>query len=115
MRVAAVSLTARPAPVAQAMRQLKYAGALCVVFMILEVIGGSIANSLAIMTDAAHLLSDLLSFAIGCVSSRAARPCLLRVRTHSHAHCEILWRQACCDSTGGQAPVPQAHLWRAAD
>ena len=64
MRVAAVSLTARPAPVAQAMRQLKYAGALCVVFMILEVIGGSIDNSLAIMTDAAHLLSDLLAFAV---------------------------------------------------
>jgi len=32
--------------------------------MICEIIGGYIANSLAIMTDAAHLLSDLLGFAI---------------------------------------------------
>ena len=32
--------------------------------MIAEVIGGALANSLAIMTDAAHLLSDLLGFAL---------------------------------------------------
>ena len=32
--------------------------------MTAEVIGGALANSLAIMTDAAHLLSDLLGFAL---------------------------------------------------
>jgi len=37
---------------------------ICTLFMICEIIGGYIANSLAIMTDAAHLLSDLLGFAI---------------------------------------------------
>ena len=37
---------------------------ICILFMMCEIIGGYIANSLAIMTDAAHLLSDLLGFAI---------------------------------------------------
>eukprot|EP00659_Diplonema_papillatum_P011124 gene11124-17104_t len=32
---------------------------LCLMFMILEIVGGYIAHSLAIMTDAAHLLTDV--------------------------------------------------------
>ena len=34
------------------------------VFMIAEVVGGYLANSLAILTDAAHMLSDFASFLI---------------------------------------------------
>ena len=37
---------------------------ICIVFMGCEVVGGYLAGSLAIMTDAAHLLSDAASFAI---------------------------------------------------
>ncbi len=40
----------------------------CTVFMVIELIGGYIAHSLAIMTDAAHLLSDLSGFLISIVS-----------------------------------------------
>jgi zinc transporter 2 len=36
----------------------------CSCFMIIEFIGGLLANSVAIMTDAAHLLSDLAGFVI---------------------------------------------------
>lgn len=36
----------------------------CVIFMVIEVVGGMKANSLAILTDAAHLLSDATGFAI---------------------------------------------------
>jgi len=36
----------------------------CSCFMIIEFIGGLLANSVAIMTDAAHLLSDLGGFVI---------------------------------------------------
>eukprot|EP01065_Artemidia_motanka_P050671 TRINITY_DN871_c0_g1_i9.p1 TRINITY_DN871_c0_g1~~TRINITY_DN871_c0_g1_i9.p1 ORF type:complete len:757 (+),score=200.92 TRINITY_DN871_c0_g1_i9:63-2273(+) len=43
---------------------LKACIALCFFFMTLEIIGGYIANSLAIMTDAAHLLADVGSLAI---------------------------------------------------
>ena len=49
---------------AAARRKLWIVSILCLCFMTLEIIGGFIANSLAIMTDAAHLLSDLASFLI---------------------------------------------------
>lgn len=48
----------------RARRKLIIASILCVVFMILEVIGGVWSNSLAIATDAAHLLTDFASFMI---------------------------------------------------
>eukprot|EP00252_Welwitschia_mirabilis_P026121 TRINITY_DN8408_c0_g1_i2.p1 TRINITY_DN8408_c0_g1~~TRINITY_DN8408_c0_g1_i2.p1 ORF type:complete len:439 (-),score=79.61 TRINITY_DN8408_c0_g1_i2:122-1438(-) len=45
-------------------KRLGLAVTLCFFFMSLEVAGGVKANSLAILTDAAHLLSDVASFAI---------------------------------------------------
>ncbi|KAM1397374.1 hypothetical protein ACFX2I_014962 [Malus domestica] len=50
------------------MRKLLIAVVLCVVFMSVEVVGGIKANSLAILTDAAHLLSDVAAFAISLFS-----------------------------------------------
>ncbi|KAB2037869.1 hypothetical protein E1A91_D03G100600v1 [Gossypium mustelinum] len=50
------------------MRKLLMAVVLCVVFMSVEVVGGIKANSLAILTDAAHLLSDVAAFAISLFS-----------------------------------------------
>ncbi|XP_073315953.1 metal tolerance protein A2-like isoform X2 [Primulina huaijiensis] len=50
------------------MRKLLIAVALCIVFMSVEVVGGIKANSLAILTDAAHLLSDVAAFAISLFS-----------------------------------------------
>jgi len=44
--------------------RLMWAIFFCFVFMAAEVAGGYIANSLSIMTDAAHLLSDVAGFAI---------------------------------------------------
>ena len=41
---------------------------MCVVFMIIEFVGGIISHSLAIMTDAAHILSDFCGFMISIVS-----------------------------------------------
>uniref|UniRef100_A0A0A9VZB7 Zinc transporter 8 n=1 Tax=Lygus hesperus TaxID=30085 RepID=A0A0A9VZB7_LYGHE len=41
---------------------------LCFIFMCVELVGGYIAKSLSIMTDAAHLLSDLASFIISIVA-----------------------------------------------
>lgn len=54
------------------MRKLFVAVALCVIFMSVEVFGGIKANSLAILTDAAHLLSDVAAFAISLFSLWAA-------------------------------------------
>ncbi|XP_061340891.1 metal tolerance protein 1-like [Gastrolobium bilobum] len=54
------------------MRKLLIAVALCVIFMTVELVGGIKANSLAILTDAAHLLSDVAAFAISLFSLWAA-------------------------------------------
>ncbi|XP_054149446.1 probable proton-coupled zinc antiporter SLC30A3 [Melozone crissalis] len=60
----------------QARRQLSVACAVCCLFMVGEVIGGYLAHSLAIMTDAAHLLTDVGSMSVSLfslwVSSRPA-------------------------------------------
>nr|XP_027125324.1 metal tolerance protein 1-like isoform X1 [Coffea arabica] len=50
------------------MKKLWIAVVLCIVFMSVEVVGGVKANSLAILTDAAHLLSDVAAFAISLFS-----------------------------------------------
>ncbi|KAJ8768324.1 hypothetical protein K2173_021477 [Erythroxylum novogranatense] len=50
------------------MRKLLIAVVLCLIFMTVEVVGGIKANSLAILTDAAHLLSDVAAFAISLFS-----------------------------------------------
>ncbi|XP_046639144.1 zinc transporter 2-like isoform X1 [Daphnia pulicaria] len=58
----------------QARNQLVAASILCLIFMIAEAVGGYLSNSLAVMTDAAHMLSDFTSFLVSLfaiwVSSR---------------------------------------------
>ncbi|RVW95464.1 Metal tolerance protein 1 [Vitis vinifera] len=63
------------------MRKLLIAVILCAVFMSVEVAGGIKANSLAILTDAAHLLSDVAAFAISLFSLWATgwKPLLVRI------------------------------------
>jgi len=48
--------------------KLIVASIFCFIFMCAELIGGYIAHSLAIMTDAAHLLSDLAGYSISLFS-----------------------------------------------
>ncbi|XP_058275933.1 probable proton-coupled zinc antiporter SLC30A3 isoform X3 [Hirundo rustica] len=52
----------------QARRQLSIACAVCCLFMVGEVIGGYLAHSLAIMTDAAHLLTDVGGMSVSLFS-----------------------------------------------
>ncbi len=47
-----------------ARKKLILASLLCFSFMIAEIIGGVFANSLAIVSDAAHLLTDFAGFMI---------------------------------------------------
>ncbi|KAL2082335.1 hypothetical protein ACEWY4_022153 [Coilia grayii] len=51
-----------------AQKKLYIASIVCLVFMIGEVIGGYLAHSLAIMTDAAHLLTDFGSMMVSLFS-----------------------------------------------
>ncbi|BES95479.1 zinc ion transmembrane transport [Nesidiocoris tenuis] len=48
-----------------AWKKLVAATSLCLIFMIIELVGGYVAGSLAVMTDAAHLLSDCVGFLVG--------------------------------------------------
>lgn len=52
----------------KARKKLLVASTLCVIFMIAEIVGGVLSNSLAIATDAAHLLTDFASFMISLFS-----------------------------------------------
>ena len=47
-----------------AKRKLLIGTLLCFLFMLAEIVGGLLAHSLAVMTDAAHMLSDVA----GCVA-----------------------------------------------
>lgn len=63
-----------------ARKKLIFASVLCLVFMLIEIVGGLLANSLAIATDAAHLLTDFASFMISLFSLWLAhRPPTLRM------------------------------------
>ncbi|XP_049285460.1 zinc transporter 2-like [Anopheles funestus] len=63
-----------------ARKKLMLASVLCVIFMIAEIIGGIYSNSLAIATDAAHLMADLASFMISLLALWiAARPSTKRL------------------------------------
>ena len=64
----------------KARQKLILASVVCLFFMIMEIIGGVWANSLAIATDAAHLLTDLASFMISLFSLwLASRPSTKRM------------------------------------
>ena len=56
-----------------AMAKLKCVLIICVLFMIVEIVGGLISGSLAILTDAAHMASDIAGFGISMFSIWIAR------------------------------------------
>ena len=52
----------------KAFKKLTVVVVICFLFMIVEVVGGLISGSLAILTDAAHMLSDVGGFMISMFS-----------------------------------------------
>mmetsp|Transcript_41331 Transcript_41331/g.104749 ORF Transcript_41331/g.104749 Transcript_41331/m.104749 type:complete len:377 (+) Transcript_41331:261-1391(+) len=56
-----------------AARKLTFAICLCLTFMVVELVGGWLASSLAIMSDAAHLLSDVGGFVVSLIALRLAK------------------------------------------
>lgn len=56
----------------EVLQRLKIATVLCLIFMIVEIAGGLWANSLAILSDAAHLTADLVSFAVAIIANYLA-------------------------------------------
>jgi cobalt-zinc-cadmium efflux system protein len=75
-------------------RALKIALALIAGFMVVEVTIGVLAHSLALLSDAAHMLTDAVALAIALVAARlAARPAG-GVMTYGLGRAEILSAQA---------------------
>ncbi|MGH0140153.1 UNVERIFIED_CONTAM: hypothetical protein FKN15_073493 [Acipenser sinensis] len=68
-----------------AKQRLWIVSAVCMVFMVGEIVGGYIAGSLAVMTDAAHLLVDFASFMISlCSLWLSSRPATKRLNYGWH-------------------------------
>ncbi|KAK6109188.1 cation diffusion facilitator transporter family protein [Brugia pahangi] len=57
----------------KAEQSLYAVSAVTVIFIIIEFLGGYFANSLAIMTDAGHMVSDLLSFCVAIIAIKLAQ------------------------------------------
>ena len=63
---------------------------LSALYLVAEVVGGVLTNSLALLADAGHMLSDVASLALALVAMRVAqRPATLR-RTFGYQRAEIL-------------------------
>jgi len=60
------------------------------VFMLVEVVGGYFSGSLAIMTDAAHLLSDIASFLVSLVALYLAQKKATSTLTFGYQRAEIV-------------------------
>lgn len=71
-------------------RRLLITTILCAIFMILELVGGYVANSLSIMTDAAHLFSDIASFALSLLAVHLSAQKSNRRYTFGYQRAEIL-------------------------
>ena len=56
-----------------ALCRLTIAAILCFIFVIVEIIGGLLSSSLAILSDAAHLFADFASFIVAIFAERIAR------------------------------------------
>lgn len=73
-----------------AIKKLTIVCIICTIFMIIEIIGGYLANSIAIMSDAAHLLSDLLGFFISIISIYISRKVAKIDMSYGYHRAEII-------------------------
>src|SRR5690242_11528572 len=73
---------------------LKAALVLIVGFMLLEVVAGVLASSLALLSDAAHMLTDAVALAMSLAAARLAQRPATGAMTYGLGRAEILSAQA---------------------
>ena len=73
---------------------LKAALALIVAYMLVEVVAGALASSLALLSDAAHMLTDAVALAVSLAASRLAERPAHGAMTYGLGRAEILSAQA---------------------
>lgn len=71
-------------------RPLWWAFGLTVCFLIAEVVGGLLTNSLALLSDAAHMMTDAIALAISLVAVRLSRRPPDAKRTYGYARMEAI-------------------------
>lgn len=59
-------------------------------FQVAELVGGLMAGSLAVVTDAAHLLTDCIGFVVAMVAISIAKKSPDRRMTFGYKRCEVL-------------------------
>jgi cation diffusion facilitator family transporter len=64
--------------------------AICTGFLVAELVGGIISNSMAIISDAAHLLSDLSGFVISILALYVARKKPNKIYTFGYYRAEVI-------------------------
>ena len=77
-------------PSSQNERKLWIALALTSMFLVAEAIGGVLTRSLALISDAAHMLTDAAALAVALAAIRIARRAADRLRTFGYYRFEIL-------------------------
>ena len=77
-------------PLHQVQRRLIAGLVIAAAFMLVEAVGGFWAHSIAIWTDAAHLLSDVSGFAVALVASRVAARAAAGDHTFGYHRVEVL-------------------------
>ena len=89
-RIVAVDCVGRPGDVTRHTRALGGALVVTVVFMVVEAVGGWMANSIALLADAGHMFGDAASLGLAVfVASLARRPATPE-RTYGFLRFEIL-------------------------
>ena len=71
-------------------KPLWIAFALTAVFLVAEVVGGILTNSLALLSDAAHMATDVIALAISLVAVRLSRKPPDAKRTYGYARMEAI-------------------------
>lgn len=71
-------------------RPLWWAFGLTATFLVAEVIGGLLTNSLALLSDAAHMGTDVIALAIALVAVRMSRKLADAKRTYGYARMEAI-------------------------
>lgn len=79
-----------------ASRKLKIVSVACILFITAQVVGGIYSNSLAIISDAAHMLSDLVGFVVSLIALNLARRRPTDVLTFGFHRAEVLGALANC-------------------
>lgn len=71
-------------------RPLWWALGLTTTFLIAEVVGGVLTNSLALISDAAHMMTDVIALAISLIAVRLSRKPADAKRTYGYARMEAI-------------------------